>query len=153
MPDGRGPSTYHLDAAVVLRVAGSLLVVLGLACLVVALTVGSSPLLLVLAALTVLLVMAGAVATLRPPRILTLSDRGFQVSLVRGAGTTSGQWDDVESVDSGVVRGTAAIVLALSGGRSTVVPLSLLGRRNVEAQRDIHNRLNDAYGYRHLDSA
>ena len=69
------------------------------------------------------------------------------------AGTTTAEWDDVESVDSGVVRGTPAIVLALTGGRSTVVPLSLLGRRNVEAQRDIHKRLNDAYGYRHLDSA
>ncbi|MDX6318078.1 MAG: hypothetical protein QOD35_1478 [Nocardioidaceae bacterium] len=153
MPDGRGPTSYRLDPAVLLRVAGSLLVVLGLACVVVVVTVGSSPLLLVLAALTVLLVVVGAVATLRPPRILTLSDRGFRVSLVRGAGTTSASWDDVESVDSGVVRGTPAIVLALTGGRSTVVPLSLLGRRNVDAQRDIHNRLNDAYGYRHLDSA
>jgi hypothetical protein len=153
VPDGRGPTSYRLDPAVLLRVAGSLLVVLGLACVVVVVTVGSSPLLLVLAALTVLLVVVGAVATLRPPRILTLSDRGFRVSLVRGAGTTSASWDDVESVDSGVVRGTPAIVLALTEGRSTVVPLSLLGRRNVEAQRDIHNRLNDAYGYRHLDSA
>ena len=153
MPDGREPTTYRLDAAVVLRVVGSLFVVLGLACLVAAVTVGSSPLVLVLALLTVLLVVVGAVATLRPPRILTLSDRGFRVSLVRGAGTTSAEWEDVESVESGVVRGTPAIVLALTGGRSTVVPLSLLGRRNVEAQRDIHQRLNDAYGYRHLDSA
>jgi hypothetical protein len=153
MPDGRAPTTYRLDPAVVLRVAGSLLVVLGVACLVVALAVGTSPLLLVLAALTVVLVVVGAVTAARPPRVLTLSDRGFRVSLVRGAGTNAAHWDDVESVDSGVVRGTPAIVLALTGGRSTVVPLSLLGRRNVEAQRDIHDRLNDAYGYRHLDSA
>jgi hypothetical protein len=149
--DGAGTSSYRIDTAVVLRAVGALFVLVGLAWVVVVLTAGSS-VLHALAAVTVVLAVLSVWATIRPPRVLTLSDAGFRVRLVRGARTTAASWREVESVSSGPVRGTSAVVLTLSGGRSTVIPVFLLGRRNVEAQRDIHQRLNDAYGYRHLDA-
>jgi hypothetical protein len=151
--DGSGTTSYRLDPAVVLRAVGALFVLVGLAWVVVVLTSGGSSVLLGLAAVTVVLAALSVWATIRPPRVLTLSDTGFQVRLVRGARTTAAGWREVESVSSGPVRGTSAVVLTLSGGRSTVIPVFLLGRRNVEAQRDIHQRLNDAYGYRHLDAS
>jgi hypothetical protein len=150
--DARGTTTYRLDGAVVMRVAGSLFVVVGIAWALIALTAGKTPLLFAVAALTVVVAGLSLVAAIRPPRILTLSDTGFQVSLVRGAGTAAANWDEVEAVDSRLAAGTASIVLTLTEDRSTAIPLALLGRRRVEAQREIHDRLNDAYGYRHLDA-
>jgi hypothetical protein len=150
--EARGTTSYRLDTAVVLRVVGALFVLVGLAWVVAVLTARGSSLIVALAAVTVALAGLSVLATIRPPRVLTLSDTGFRVFLVRGAGTTAAGWREVESVSSGPVRGTSAVVLTLSGGRSTVIPVFLLGRRNVEAQRDIHDHLNDAYGYRHLDA-
>jgi hypothetical protein len=150
--DGPGTSSYRLDTAVVLRAVGALFVLVGLAWVAAVLMAGGSSVLLALAAVTVVLAALSVWATIRPPRVLTLSDAGFRVRLVRGARTTAAGWREVQSVSSGPVQGTSAVVLTLSGGRSTVIPVFLLGRRNVEAQREIHQRLNDAYGYRHLDA-
>jgi hypothetical protein len=151
--DERGTTTYRVDAAVVIRVVGPLFVLVGLAWVLVVLTAGRSAALLVVALVTIALAAAAALASIRPPRVLILTDAGFRVSLVRGAGTKAGSWDEVESADSGMAGRSSSIVLTLTSGRSTVIPIYLLGRRNVEAQRDIHDRLNTAYGYRHLDAS
>ncbi len=148
-----GSTTYRLEPAMVWRAIGPAFVVIGLAWVLVSLLDGGSPVRITLASVTFALVVAGVVAVLRPPRVLTLSPGGFRVSLLRGAGTASGDWVEVDSVDTTVARGGPSIVMTLSGGRFTVVPLSVLGRRNAEAQREIHDRLNDAYGYRHLDAS
>jgi hypothetical protein len=148
--DGRGTTSYRIDAAVVVRVVGSLFVVVGLAWVLVILTAGRSAALVAVAVVTVVLAAGAVWASIRPPRVLTLSEDGFRVSFVRGAGSKTGTWDEVEAVDAGLAGRSPSIVLTLTSGRSTVIPVSLLGRRNVEAQRDMHDRLNDAYGYRHL---
>jgi hypothetical protein len=150
MSDGRGITTYRVDAAVVVRVVGSLFVVVGLAWVLVVLTTGRSAALVAVAVVTVFLAAGAVWASIRPPRVLTLSETGFRVSSVRGAGAKTGTWDEVESVETGLAGRSPSIVISLSAGRSTIIPVSLLGRRNVEAQRDMHDRLNDAYGYRHL---
>jgi hypothetical protein len=41
------------------------------------------------------------------------------------------------------------LVLLADGGRSAL-RLSLLGPRSAEAQREVHERLNSAFGYRRL---
>jgi hypothetical protein len=155
----RGTTTYRVDAAVVVRLVGALFVLVGLVWVavvlwvVVVLTAGRSAALVVVALVTVTLAGAAVLALMRPPRVLILTDTGFRVSLVRGAGTKAGSWDEVESADSGMAGRSSSIVLTLTSGRSTVIPIYLLGRRNVEAQREIHDRLNTAYGYRHLDAS
>ena len=143
---------YRLDAAVMVRVLGPLFVATGVAWVAVTLTGFASWIVLVMATVTLVLVVASVVAVVRPPRVMTLSDTGFHVFLVRGAGATAGTWMEVDSVETTAARGVPSIVMLLSGGRSTVIPLSLLGRRAIEAQREIHDRLNAAHGYRHLDS-
>jgi hypothetical protein len=146
-------TTYRLDKAVVLRVLGPLLILIGALWLVVVLVDAGSTVVGVVAGLTVVIVAVAAVAFVRPPRVLELSETGFRVWLVRGTGTSAASWSDVTSVDTHVAQGTRSIVVDLSGGRSTVIPVSLLGRRNPEARREIHDRLNTANGYRHLDAS
>ncbi len=147
-----GPTTYRLDPAVVLRAAGPVFVVVGVCWVLLALAGGGTALRALVALLTLALLVAAVVALIRPPRVLTLSADGFRVSMVRGVGAASADWSEVDSVDIRVARGSPSIVVALTGGRSSVVPLSLLGRRGLEALREIHDRLNQAHGYRHLDA-
>ncbi len=143
---------YRLDAAVMVRVLGPLFVATGVAWVAVTLAGFASWIVVVMAIVTLVLVVASVLAVVRPPRVMTLSETGFHIFLVRGAGTTASTWLEVDSVETTTARRVPSIVMKLSGGRSTVIPLSLLGRRAVGAQREIHDRLNTAHGYRHLDS-
>jgi hypothetical protein len=145
-----GTMSYRLDRAVVLRVVGPFFVLVGVAWVVLTAVGGGATPALVLAVLTLALVLGGALALYRPPTVVALSEDGYRVSLVRGAGVTAADWSDVESVDTKLAGGAPSIVVTLRGGGTTVIPLSLLGRQHVDAQRDIHNRLNTAFGYRHL---
>ncbi len=40
--------------------------------------------------------------------------------------------------------------ITLSSGQVTLVPLSLLGDQGGSAEREVHDRLNAAFGYRRL---
>ncbi len=147
----RGMTTYRLGRALVLRVAGVVVAMLGLCWLVITLmslpSAGVVPLML----LTGCLLLATAILALRPPRVLDLDTDGYRVRLVRGTGESRAQWRSVDAVETAPVGGALCLLVSLSGGRSSVIPLSLLGARSAEAQREIHERLNGAHGYRRLD--
>lgn len=145
-----GTRAYRLDRAVVLRVVGPFFVLVGVAWMLLTAVGGGATPALVLAVLTLAVALGGAVALYRPPVVVALSEDGYRVSLIRGAGVSAASWSDVDSVDTNLAGGAPSIVITLHGSRTTVIPLSLLGRHHVDAQRDIHNRLNTAFGYRHL---
>ncbi len=148
-------TTYRWSRAHVLRSVGLLAVVLGLLWLAVgaANAWGHGPgLTLTLCAIfvtSVALAVAGWLL-LRPPSVLELSPHGYRISHLRGGGTPSADWSDVRSVETRSWAGGPAIVVELSGGQTSLVPLSLLGPRAREAQQEMHNRLNAAFGYRRL---
>ena len=146
-----GTSSYRVTRALLLRVGGPIVAVLGLAWVVVAvldLSGGGRSVLLVMT-VGVLAILGGLMA--RPPRLLDLSEDGFRVRLVRGVGASRAAWRDVESVETRTVRGAPSVVFSLSDGRVGVLPTALLGSRAIDAQRDIHARLNSAFGYRRLE--
>ena len=145
-----GTRAYRLDRAVVLRVVGPLFVLVGVAWMFLTAVGGGAAPAVVMAVLTLALALGSAVALYRPPIVVALTEGGYRVSLVRGAGVSAASWSDVEYVDTNVAGGAPSIIITLHGGRTTVIPLSLLGRHHVDTQRDIHNRLNTAFGYRHL---
>ncbi len=150
-PRPAASSTYRLGTAHVLRVLGPLVIGLGFVWVVIAFTGLPDLVLVVLALVTVIVVAATAVLLLRPPRVLLLTAAGYRVSLVRGAGEPVAGWAQVESVDTRRVGDAVSLVISLEDGRSTVLPLTLLGLRHLEAQREVHERLNAAHGYRRLD--
>ena len=145
-----GTKSYRLDRAVVLRVVGPFFVLVGVAWILLAAVGGGATPALVMTVLTLALALASAVALHRPPIVVVLTASGYRVCLVRGAGVSAAGWSDVESVDTNLAGGAPSIVITLHTGNRTVIPLSLLGRHHVDAQRDIHDRLNTAFGYRHL---
>jgi hypothetical protein len=145
-----GTSAYRLSLAHVLRFVGPLVIAVGALWVVVALT-GLTGMARGLVALLTLVVILGAlVAVIRPPRVLTLTDDAYRISLVRGAGVARAPWRDVEAVGTQSVGGAPSILFTLKGDATSVLPLSLLGARNVDAQREVHQRLNDANGYKLL---
>ncbi len=85
-----------------------------------------------------------------PPLLLEVSAHGYRLRNVRGAGVTRAAWSEVDSVAGGAGVEGAVMLVTLTDGRSTTVPLVLLGHRAVEAERDMHRRLNSAFGYRRL---
>jgi hypothetical protein len=89
-----------------------------------------------------------------PPVLLEVSSHGYRMSNVRGGGVPTATWAEVESVSAGSAHGRSPVmVVRLSGGRSTVVPLALLGQRALVAEREMHSRLNSAFGYRRLSDS
>ena len=149
-------TTYRWSRAPVLRSVGLLAVVLGLGWLAVAAVTawrgqGPGPVLGLSAAGLTALGLAGAIwLVVRPPSVLELSPTGYRILHLRGAGVPAAAWSDVESVDSRSSAAGPAIVVELSGGRTSLVPSSLVGLRATEAQREMHDRLNTAFGYRRL---
>ena len=93
-----------------------------------------------------LLVVFALWTLLRPPAVIQVRADGFRLGRITGAGIRSAQWTDVEGVNT--VDG--ALVIELSGGAQSRVPLGLLPRRATELKRDVHERLNTANGYRRL---
>jgi hypothetical protein len=151
-----GVSTYRWSRVFVLRIAG--LLTAGLGVVWVVLVVASLSLswgadsmgLKACALLTMAVIIAIGVLLFHPPRVLELSPAGYRLRYLRGGGAPKANWSQVDSVLTREVPDGWAIVVQLSDGRTSTVPVMLLGTRSVEAQREMHERLNTAYGYRSL---
>jgi hypothetical protein len=151
-------STYRWSRAALLRPLGAGVAALGAMWVVLAVVLGATSTsigtALPIAAVITAICLAGACwLLLRPPPVLQLSDVGYRVRHVRGAGVTSATWSQVETVDARTTPAGAVIVVDLSDGTSSILPLALLGNRGTSAQREMHERLNQAFGYRRLREA
>ncbi len=87
-----------------------------------------------------------------PPKVLTLTGTGFRIHGVRGNTRPAADWTVVDGVTTTQVAGMPTVVIALTDGGTSILPLTLLGAQSMAAQREIHERLNSAYGYRRLDT-
>lgn len=152
-------STYRWSRGSLLRLVGVVTVVLGLLWLGVGVlsgwlhaevggVVGG-----VVAALTAAALATACWLIARPPRVLSLSSAGYRIWHLRGGGVPAADWSQVQSVDSRASEGGPVILVELADGRTSIVPVSLLGSRAREAQREMHERLNSAFGYRGLRDA
>jgi hypothetical protein len=152
---GSGVSIYRWSRVYVVRVGGLLMVVLGalwFAFGLAAAASGSVPreVSAVASACTAVVLAGGAWLLVRPPSLLELSPAGYRIRRVRGAGAASARWTDVHSVETRASSAGPAIVVDLSDGGTSTLPMSLLGTRAAEAQHEMHERLNAAFGYRRL---
>ncbi|MBA2443718.1 MAG: hypothetical protein H0V49_00065 [Nocardioidaceae bacterium] len=147
---GATASTYRLGLAHLLRACAPLCLVLGVTWLVVALLDAAAPVRVVLTVITVGVLALCALFLLRPPAVLRLTTEGYAISLVRGAGVKAAPWSEVASVATQPVGGATSLVITLRNGRTSIMPLSLLGAQQATAQGDVRVRLNSAHGYRRL---
>jgi len=150
---GSTSSDYRLSPALGARLMGTLLVILAVALFaataLVALLHLPLDLLVVLAVVGLVGVFVVGYA-LRKKYVVHLDDEGYRVRLVRGAGVTEASWKDVEEVVAASPRGIDCLVLRLSDGRTTTIPVSAVAADRDDLARDVRDHARRGEGLRPL---
>jgi len=155
------PSGYPLTRARLVGVLGRYAAATGLlvlASVLATIAVDDLPGWLMLCGLIVLvaaltLTTVAAVRVLRPPVVLLLTDAGYRLRVLRGAGVAEASWADVVRVRRERLGPGPCVVLSLVGGDRTVVPVHLLDGGASTADRleaDLRARLDRSHGQRRL---
>lgn len=97
-------------------------------------------------ALAVLLVLAVALPRLAP--VVRMSETGYEVRWVRGAGVRRGRWADVEDAVATTVAEARCVVLRRRDGDTTTIPVDILSGCADDFVRDVQQHLNRGHGYR-----
>lgn len=148
MSNESGTTTYACSRAPGLRAAGTVLVAIGVMVIVAVLAGSPQWAAWVLVGLVAVLVAVTLRMVVWPPVVLALSADGYRIGHVRGGSTRAASWEDVESATTTTAAGAPVVVITLTDRRRSVVPLRLLGGQALAAQHDIHDRLDEAFGYR-----
>lgn len=132
-----------------MRLAATLQI-LGLVLLIIALVVsgvlgGRGTASLVIAVLAALSLALGLFVMWGRPWVVRLDDDGYRVRFIRAAGVTSGRWLDVTEVVTAVIGGNRCLVLRLTGGGQTIIPVDVLEGDADELVRSVRNRLVEAH--------
>lgn len=148
------PNDYRLARPMAARLMGVLLALLGLIVLLTTVAVGLLDLpTLLLAAVGVgvlLAVVAGGLLLTRRATVVSLTDVGYRVRLVRGAGVMAARWTDVEDVVTATASGEKVVVLRLRDGGTTTIPVRMLDSDPDAFVQDLQQHLNTGHGYRRI---
>ena len=96
-----------------------------------------------LAAVSVL-VAVGLGAALRRVPAVRMDDDGYAVHWLRGVGVRRASWTEVEEANTASQDGVDCVVVQLSGGRSTTVPMAALATPRDEFVTVLRDRLKQA---------
>jgi hypothetical protein len=144
-------TTYRLAAPLAARVVGGALVVVAvlvlLATLLVAVLQWSPWVLLVVGLVALVAVLAAAVAVRRRP-LLSISDDGYRVRWVRGAGVHAAAWSEVADAVTAAPAGVDCVVLRLRDGRTTSIPVAAVAADRNALVAEVRERLRRAEGLR-----
>ncbi len=148
------PSDYRFAQPLLVRLLGTVLVVVGillflLAGLVAWLDLSLAVLTVGVVAAVVLVVATGFLLTRGTP-LVHFDDDGYRVRVLRGAGVTQARWADVEDVVTATVSGHNCVVLRLRDGRTTTLPVEVLDVSPSALVDDLRARLDAGHGYRRL---
>jgi hypothetical protein len=146
------PSDYRIAPPVLVRMMGVGLAATGLLVLVAVVLAGAvgwpvSTLVTVTVGAWLLL---GALAVVLPrlAPVVRLTEVGYEVRWVRGAGVRQGRWKDVEDVMATSVGGARCVVLRRKDGRTTTIPVDVVAGSADAFVRDLQQHLNRGHGYR-----
>lgn len=146
-------SDHRLAPALAARVLGLVLVVLAIGVVLVTLLASllrwPPAVFLVVAALGVLVVVAGGIVVTRVPMV-SLDEHGYRVRMVRGAGVKEAAWEDVEDAVTARLRDTDCVVLRLRDGRTTTIPLAAVAGERDAFVADLRGHLRRGEGLRPL---
>ena len=82
--------------------------------------------------------------------VARLTAEGYRVQWVRGVGTASGRWKDVEDAVTTTVADAPVVVLRLRDGRTTTIPVGMLAVDREAFVRDVQAHLQQGHGLRKL---
>ena len=80
--------------------------------------------------------------------VARLTPEGYRVQWVRGVGTASGRWQDVEDAVTTTVANAPVVVLRLRDGRTTTIPVEVLATDREAFVRDVQQHLQRGRGLR-----
>ena len=147
-------TVYRLAPAVAARLLGAVLVAVAVLILLSTVAIAVFDLhtvfLLVPVALTIILLAATWWAWRQKGWIARLTPEGYRVQWVRGVGTASGRWKDVEDAVTTTVGDSPVVVLRLRDGRTTTIPVEMLAVDRESFVRDIQEHLQRGHGLRKL---
>ncbi len=139
-------SDYRLSPLLAARLLGVSLVLWGLlvflATAVVVLFSAPVAILTVAVVLCVVGVFTTGWFLTRRTYVVRLTDEGYRVRFVRGAGVTQARWVDVEDAVTAVVADARCVVLRLRDGRSTTVPVDVLAGSADDFVRAVRDHLD-----------
>jgi hypothetical protein len=142
-------SGYRLAPALGIRLVGRSLVSLGVVVVVVTLFGLLFDIGWVFAGAVTLigLVLVGAWAwwLLHRAVAVRLTDQGYDVSLLGGVGTTAAPWSEVAEVVAASPGGTPCLVIRLTDGRGTRLPMTALAGDPDAFALDVRRRVRDAH--------
>ncbi len=147
-------TVHRLAPAVAARLLG--LVLCAVAVLILASTVAIAVVdlhtvyLLVPVAITVAVLVASWWVWREKGWIARFTDEGYRIQWVRGVGTPSGRWKDVEDAVTTTVADSPVVVLRLRDGRTTTIPVEVLATDREELVRDLQRHLRRGQGLREL---
>lgn len=139
------PQDYRLAPQFAARLLGLTLMGAGLAIVVatvVAVGFITQPWLVSLTVAVALAVILFVIWKLRAGTwVVRLTDDGYKVQFVRGAGVKQARWADVADAVTTDVAGSPCVVLRLKDGGSTTIPVELLAVDDDAFVRDVHAQL------------
>lgn len=139
------PQDYRLAPQFAARLLGLTLMGAGLAIVVatvVAVGFITQPWLVSLTVAVALAVILFVIWKLRAGTwVVRLTDDGYKVQFVRGAGVKQARWADVADAVTTDVAGSPCVVLRLKDGGSTTIPVELLAVDDNAFVRDVHAQL------------
>jgi hypothetical protein len=77
--------------------------------------------------------------------VVRLTPAGYAVRLLRGVGVRDASWSEVGEATAAAPGGRPALVLRLTDGRATVLPMAALPVDREDFARDVRRRLRDAH--------
>jgi hypothetical protein len=80
--------------------------------------------------------------------VVRMTPEGYRVQWVRGVGTASGRWQDVEDAVTTTVANAPVVVLRLRDGRTTTIPVEVLATDREAFVRDVQQHLQRSRGLR-----
>jgi hypothetical protein len=142
-------TSYRLAPALAAQIVGrsvvALAVLVALATVVGLLLGAGWALAGVVAAVGAVLIVAAAGWLFRGARALRLTEEGYAVRLLGGVGVTSARWDEVAEAVASSPEGRPYLVVRLSDGRSTRLPMAALAADREVVALDVQRRLRDAH--------
>ena len=154
VPTDDETTDYRLAPAVAARVLGVVLVAVAAIILVSTVAIAALDLhtafLLVPVALTVAVLVANWWVWRTRGWLARLTPEGYRVQWVRGVGSPSGRWKDVEDAVTTTVAGAPVLVLRLRDGRATTIPVEMLATDREAFVRDVQDHLQRGHGLRNV---
>ena len=142
-------TSYRLAPALGARLVGRSLVTLGVLVVVatfVGLLIGAGWVPAGVVTVVGLLVVAlWAWWLLRRAEALRLTDQGYDVRLLSGVGVPAAPWTSVDEAVAASPEGEPCLVLRLTDGRLTRLPMATLAADPDVVARDVRRRLRDAH--------